>query len=200
MIFDSFAVASSFVIGSSYLLIFLAMCIEGPILAVAAAFAASLGFFNIWIIFVLSFLGDVIGDAVHYLIGYTGRYAVIKKYQHKLESPFIRNIEHGLKNHLGKTLFLIKFIPFLTSVGLVLAGVLRAPFKKFVVYSAIVTLPRTIFFICLGYYFGVAFDRIASYITWGQYICVTLLILIVVGMYFAFKYISKKAEEKVQEL
>ena len=40
------------------------MIIEGPIITVIGAFLASLGFFNIGIIFFLSLLGDIVGDII----------------------------------------------------------------------------------------------------------------------------------------
>ena len=79
MIPDSFSSALAFTISQSYLFIFIVMVIEGPIITTAASFAASLGYFNIGIIFLLSLLGDLVGDGLHYIIGRTARVAFVEK-------------------------------------------------------------------------------------------------------------------------
>ena len=46
------------------------MIIEGPIITIIASMLAKLGAFNIFIVFILSVAGDMIGDIILYYLGY----------------------------------------------------------------------------------------------------------------------------------
>mgnify|MGYP001591522550 CR=1 FL=1 len=50
----SFATVFDWVIKHGYLFIFIAMCVEGPVVTAAAAFAAALGYFSWPVIFILA--------------------------------------------------------------------------------------------------------------------------------------------------
>ena len=61
------------------------MILEGPIMTMAGAFAASLGFFNILTVFALSMLGDILGDLILYLIGFFGGNKALSKAEKLLQ-------------------------------------------------------------------------------------------------------------------
>ncbi len=46
--------------------------VEGPIVTVIAAYLAKLGYMNIWAVYGVCVLGDLIGDAMYYWIGRLG--------------------------------------------------------------------------------------------------------------------------------
>jgi membrane protein DedA with SNARE-associated domain len=65
-----------------YTLMFMLMLIEGPVVTAAGAFAAAFSYFHLWIVFVLSILGNLIPDVVYYAMGYWGRHNLIEQYGH----------------------------------------------------------------------------------------------------------------------
>lgn len=197
MILGDFYSSLSFVQTHGYILIFLIMIFEGPIITTAAAFAASLGFFNIWVIFFLSLAGDLIGDFLHYGLGRIGRIAFVEKLSAKfgIKNSSIKNLEKKLHLHLGKGMFFIKFVPVFTTPGLMLAGALRVPAKRFIFYSFLLTLPRTIFFTGLGFFFGAAINAVLEYFKLGQY-AVSFVVVAVIIIYFAFRKISSYIAKK----
>ncbi len=199
MIPTNFTEAVSFVFSYGYFIIFLIMIVEGPFITTAAAFAASLGHFNIWTIFFLSLIADILGDFIHYGIGYSARKAILRKYKYKLNSRkqgIFYHFESHLHNNLGKTLTFIKFAPPFTTMGLLLTGAFGAPFRKFIFYSFIITLPRTIFFTILGFYFGLAVDSVLRYFQLGQYFFLAFFIVIL-GIYFLFRYLENRIAKKI---
>ncbi|MCX6796338.1 MAG: hypothetical protein NTW06_02455, partial [Candidatus Falkowbacteria bacterium] len=113
MDFSNFSTATQWIMANGYLLIFLAMCIEGPVVTAAAAFACALGAFNPALIFVLAFFGDVLPDSLYYLIGFLGREAVVNKFGHYfgLTDERIRRMEDLAAKHAVKTLVAIKLTP-----------------------------------------------------------------------------------------
>ena len=175
-----------------YFWIFLIMIVEGPVMTVAGAFAASLGYFNIWTIFILSFFGDVVGDALAYYIGYFSRKRVIEKYENffGIKKKSFEYLEKHFKKHLGKTLFIVKSTP-LAIPGLMVAGASKVPIKKYAFWNAVNILPRTIFFTGLGYFFGIFANSILHYYKNITYY-ILALILVILLVYFAWKKISEK--------
>jgi membrane protein YqaA with SNARE-associated domain len=81
------------------------MIVEGTVTNTAAAFAASLGYFNIWIILVLAFLGDAIGDIIMYTIGYYGRRKMLDRYNlfFKVKKSSLKKLESSIPNSLKKS-------------------------------------------------------------------------------------------------
>jgi membrane protein DedA with SNARE-associated domain len=80
MDFSNFNAVLPWLIANGYWLIFLAMCIEGPVVVAAASFACALGFLNPVVIFILGFFGDVLPDILFYSIGLSGREVVVNKF------------------------------------------------------------------------------------------------------------------------
>ncbi len=184
------------VIANGYLIIFLAMLLEGPAITAAGAFAAKLGYFNLWFILLLSILGNLLPDIIYYAIGYWGRDKVIDKYGHYLKITKERKeqLESVYHKHMFKTLLAVKLIPLISTPGLIVAGIARLPLKKYTWMSLAIILPTSLFFLIVGYYFGAAYDTLNQYLNNGIYLGIAaaaILALIV--------YIYRKAAEKIGE-
>jgi membrane protein DedA with SNARE-associated domain len=175
----SFDGALTWLKSAGYFLIFIAMVIEGPVITSAAAFAAALGYFNIFIVFLLSIAGDLVGDYIYYAIGYFGRVRFVEKYGHHvgLTEKRLKHMERLIKKHPKKTLAAIKLAPLLPAPGLMMIGATHMPMRRYTVMTFLVALPKTLLFMLLGYYFGSAYDRFASIFQNGEY-----FILIAVGL------------------
>lgn len=189
---SSFDSVLNFIQYHGYLIIFLIMIVEGPIVITATSFAASLGYFNIWIIFILGCLGDIIGDALIYYIGYIGRKKFIKNYGHffGIKQSTLKKIKGHFSNHMGKTLFTAKMTPLAVPV-LMMAGASKVPVRKYAFWNLVIIFPKTIFFTTLGYFFGVFADSILSYYQRIEYYIIALIIGVVV-IYWLGKKISEK--------
>ncbi len=196
----SFEGTLAWVIAGGYLAMLIGMTLEGPIVTAAAAFASALGFFQLWIIFALAILGDLIADLAYYGIGYFSRVAVIEKYGHRfgLSAERMEKLERLLKTHPIKTLVVIKLTP-LAVPGLLTVGAIRLQFKKFITIALLIILPKVIAFMALGYYFGRAYDRLSRSIENGQYIIFIALALIFAA-YFGYKKIAILAAKRIETI
>ena len=183
-----------------YLIMFLLMFYEGPMITSVAAFAASLGYFNIYIVFGLSVLGNITGDIVYYIIGRVGRKIVVDRYFKKygISNKVLSKLEIHLKNHPWKLLTLIKVIPPLPTPGLILAGAIKMSFAKFLFYTASISFIFSLIFAVLGYYLGAAFYSVFSYTKYLPYGVIGLIIIVGLILWIyskyagrLFKYISK---------
>jgi membrane protein DedA with SNARE-associated domain len=150
---------------------FLAMVVEGPIITSAAAFAAALGYFNIFAIFLISIAGDLVGDYIYYGIGYFGRVQLVERYGHRvgLTAKRLKHMERLIKLHPKKTLAAIKLAPLLPAPGLMMIGASRMSVQRYTWLTFVVALPKTLLFMALGYYFGAAYDRFAAVFQNGEY-------------------------------
>jgi membrane protein DedA with SNARE-associated domain len=196
-----FASVLNFVESSGYLLIFIAMVIEGPMVTSAAAFAASLGYLNIFIVFFISLLGDLIGDGVYYYFGRVLRKRVIDKYieSHGIKKSQIKKLDKKIHNNLWKSMMIIKMTPPLSTPGLLLVGASKVPVKRYIFTSLIATLPLTIFYTCIGYYFGFAVKNVLDYLKMGQYALFFIIIAVVV-LFFLYRLIYKIVLKKMSDL
>jgi membrane protein DedA with SNARE-associated domain len=197
---STFSGAFQWVIAHGYILIFIAMLIEGPIVTVAAAFASALGLLNIYLVFVLSFFGDLAADVIYYSIGYFSRLAVIERFgkHFGLSEKRMHRIESLLNGHAVKTLIALKLMPALPTPGLMIVGAVHMPIKKFTKICALIIFPRTIILVIMGYYFGAAYDMISRQLqerTFTFLIVIGVVFLIYYGFTKLLGYFSKKVEK-----
>ncbi len=178
--------------GSGYGVMLLLMILEGPVATVAGAFAASLGYFNIFIVLLLSLLGDFIGDNLLYVIGRHGLHSTFLKYAKHvgLNDERRARIEQMLHSHSGKSLLFLKMTPFATP-GILLSGATKMHYGKFLAYCTAITLVRSLLFTALGFYAGALAQQVLTYLDWGQYIVVILVVLLVI-VYLVLKKFSIK--------
>ncbi|MCX6789643.1 MAG: VTT domain-containing protein [Candidatus Gribaldobacteria bacterium] len=162
---QSFPVILQWVIHHGYLLISVIMVIEGPIITIASALAASLGYLNIFIIFLLAFLTDIAGDFIWYAVGYFGRLAVINKYGRYFGASIEREkkLRKLLEKHSKKVLLAIKISPVASTLALVVVGNSHFPLKRFAKIVSLISIPKTMFFVIFGYFFGYSYTIIAKY-------------------------------------
>ncbi len=173
------AAALQWVIAHGYWLMFVAMLIEGPIITAAATFAFALGYFDLVIVFILSLLGDLVADVIYYAIGYWGRISIVERYGHHfgLTNERMEKIERHLEQHGGKTLVALKLAPFIPTPGLMLVGVARMRLSKFTLISALITVPKTILFMVVGYYFGRMYDTFSKDFGYASMAVAVLILL-----------------------
>lgn len=181
------------VLQHGYALLFILMLIEGPVVTAAAAFAAALHYFNIWWILTLSIAANLIPDLVYYLIGYWGREQFINKYGHYLglTKERIATTEKLAMKHSGKSLFAIKMVPFLATPGLILVGATKMNLKKYAFWCTAITIPTSVAYLLIGYYFGATYNTIDHYLHIGGYLIGGGIIIIL-----AIAYAQKRYSER----
>ena len=189
-----FATILAWVLASGYLIIFVAIIIGGPIFISAAAFAAALGYLNIYIIFSLAFFGEMAVDWALYLIGRISRVSVVERFGHHfgLTGQRILKLEKMVCEHSWKTLLVIKYSPIMPVPGFIATGAAQLPFKNFFYILFVLSLPKAIFFTVAGYYFGRAYDSFAKYFYYGQYLMVAVVILFII-----FNYLLTKLSKRI---
>lgn len=195
--FSNFNDAMLWVIANGYWIIFLVMCFEGPITTAAAGFAAALGYFDPWIILVLSIAGDLVPDSLYYAIGYQGRLRTREYLNRRLgtEMNRLEKTAELLRKHFNKTIVVLKLTPLATPFGFMLVGALRLSFRRFIGICAAVTVPKSLLFLALGYFFGGLYG-INEYLRYAGILFPTLIL----GSFAVFFIYKKTAAFIVKRL
>jgi membrane protein DedA with SNARE-associated domain len=173
------------------------MAVEGPIVTYSAAVVASLGYLNVWLVIVISFLGGFLPDVFLYTLGRSGRTKTIERFAKKfgLSQNRLETLEINLKKHIKKTLFFSKLTPILPIPALILSGFIKVPLKKFLPTIFLLNLAGAVIFTLLGFYSGLAVITFSKFLKVTDLI-IPFLIVIVIGVYFLIKkgitYLSKK--------
>lgn len=197
----SFSGALQWVITGGYFLTFVGMFMFGPVIISAAAFAAALGYFDIWVVFAIAVFGELGIDLVLYAIGYFSRTTVVEKYGHYfgLSKEKMENLEKLVKSHPAKTLTAIKLAPILPIPGLMTVGSMHMSVKKFTLINFVIALIRAAIFMTLGYYFGQFYDSFSRYVKNAEYVLIAAAIAAVV-IFYAYKKITEKISKKLEKI
>ncbi|MBT4251292.1 DedA family protein [bacterium] len=171
------------------------MIAEGPITTIIAAFLASLGFFDWYVVYTLSVFGDVLGDIFWYFVGFLGGRPVLKKFRKKLgiKLSTIRYLENKFEESGSKIIFYVKLSTGLCLVTFILAGSAKMKFGKFLQFSILGGLVWSMFLVALGYFFGELAEEIEKYIQFAGWAILSLA-------FFVFAFINLKKKKDLQRV
>ena len=165
--------------------------IEGPIVTVVAGFLATLGVFNPFVVYLVMITGDVVGDGIAYSFGYFGKRFLryFKITDEKLEKAKI----YFQENH-KKAILASKVVYGLGTTGLITAGVLRVPYKRFFKTCILISAVQSLVLLAIGILFGNAYVVIGKYLDYyaagGSVIALTVLLFVFIRKYKIAKKIS----------
>jgi len=201
MVVQSFTELLALIQGGGYLLIFIGMFIEGPIVAFIAGFLAALGFFNPFILVLLFILGNQIPDSILFYIGRFSRGKLVYKIlsYFKINKKELIWLEKNIKKHLIKTTVFYKTVPPLPLPGIVISGFAKVPFRKFFFIDLIYNIFYAIFFVALGYYSGIITDTSLRLFKLGQFVLLGAAAAAAI-LYFLIKWIISKEIFNVNKL
>ncbi|HZA22760.1 MAG TPA: hypothetical protein VFA32_09195, partial [Dehalococcoidia bacterium] len=108
------------IIQHGYLIMFLLMLVEGPVVTASAALGAALGYFDVYLVFGISFLANFLEDFVYFGIGRWGGYWVLDRYGDRLGIARARRdrATEFIGSHMVKWLIFIKTVPLISPAGL----------------------------------------------------------------------------------
>ena len=155
-----------------------------------AGFLTSLGYFDFILILIVVIVADFLADVMYYLIGRWGGRKVLKKVEKwtKFKDKQVERLESAFKNHAGKTLVIGKFTNFIGAAILMIAGIARVPFYKFVFYNLSITILKSFLLLCIGYFFGEAYENINS--IFGYIAFATILVFFIIMIIYWKKIIK----------
>ena len=176
-----------------YFLLFPIAVIEGPIITVIAGFLTSLGHLNFVIVYCLIVIGDLTGDTMSYVIGRYGGTKVLDRWGHYvgLSVEKVQKFKDHFNNHAAKTIMWGKLAYTMEMPFLIGAGLAKVPYKKFIFYNLIPTLPKSMLFLLIGFYFGKSYVKIDNYLDYAALGTISLAIVLTLIYFFIRKYFKK---------
>lgn len=189
----------------NYILLFFLLLAEGPIIGFIASHLSSMGYLNIFLVFIIYFLGDLLGDILHYFIGIflskTHNRFFKKKFvkiDSLLKSKNVRYMDKLIEKDLFLALLVIKLTPPISSIGLISLGIRKTNILKFIKNTAVICLMVEIPIVLLGYFTGISAQTFLKFQSfYGK--AIFLIIVTVICIYLMNlmkKYISKKIIKK----
>ncbi len=129
--------------------------LPGDSLLFTAGFIASLGYFDITLLTIGSFIAAVVGDSVGYWIGHRyGRKLFQKEDSLLFHKDHLKKAEAFYEKHGGKTIILARFMPFIRTFAPVVAGIGQMKYSTFLSYNIIGGALWAIGLTLAGYFFG----------------------------------------------
>ena len=141
--------------------------VPGETLVIIGGFYARLGELSLLWVAVAACVGAVLGDNVGYLIGRRFGRGFLNRHGHRLfiTPERLERADRYYRTHGGKTVFLGRFIPFVRSVGFILAGVAHMRWRRFLLYDVAGSVVWGIGNAVLGYLIGASYERWKGYLT-----------------------------------
>lgn len=179
---------ASFLHPSSYLGIFLFIASTGcgmPIpeeaAIVVAGVLSSQGTLHTGIAFAACLAGAIVGDSFMYAIGYRWGHAIFTqhpRFAKLLAAENEHQFQQAIKYHALKVMLLARFLIGIRAPVYVMTGVVRMPYRRFLMYDSIsaAAVVGTVF--GLSYVFG---DNVREWVRHAEFTA-TLIVLLVVAV------------------
>lgn len=143
----------------SYIGIFLAVAFSGyaipipeEVILILGGFLAASGISNIFLVMLASFLGALCGDTlIYYLSGHGSRFT--HQYHARVEKTHAGWYIRHMKKKPMQTIFFSRFIIGMRFLNPLVSGLLRIPWKKFVLATALSAIIYIPIIILLGFVF-----------------------------------------------
>ncbi len=124
------------------------------LLFAAGALSASLGAFNIWLLWGLMVAAAFLGDTVNYWIGHYIGPKAFEMNNKFLKKEYLDKAQSFYDKYGGKAIVLARFVPIVRTFAPFVAGVGKMDYKKFIAFNIIGGLAWVSLFTWGGYFLG----------------------------------------------
>jgi len=175
--------------------------VPGETIVIIGGVYAGLGDLSLPLIAAVAVIGAIFGDNVGYWIGRRFGRGFLERHGRKLfvSRERLEATERFYQRHGGKTVFLGRFIPVVRSVGFIVAGVSKMPWRRFLIYDMAGATIWGIGHTLIGYALGESYDRLERYATpFGLGLLAFLLLLIGGSKLLAARRRVRKEFEEIE--
>lgn len=190
-----------FITSYKYLLLFMGIVIEGPILMVASGFLVLSGFFGLVPAFLVILAGDLLGDVIWYYIGYFFAEPFLRKYGKffKISPELFEKAKKLFHENHTKILLISKIT---IGVGMALATLMAAgashvPFKKYMLLNFIGELALVSILMSIGYFFGQMYVSISG--AMKIYFIIGTFIIMSIVVYYLLRYAKRAVKSTIAD-
>lgn len=139
--------------------------LPGDSLLFTAGFLATQGYFNIFILVVICFIGAVLGDNFGYAFGRkTGPMIFRREDSFFFRKSHLEKAARFYEKYGGKTIALARFIPIIRTFAPIIAGAGNMRYRTFLFYNIFGGVVWAIGMPFLGYFLGTVIPSVDRYI------------------------------------
>lgn len=140
----------------AYLLLALLVMVEGPIVTLAGAVAASAGYMAPVGVFAAASAGNMTADLLWYTLGYLGKMEWLHRYGRwfGLREEYIRRFDRDIQAHAAKVLLIAKLTLGFTIPTLIATGLSKVPMRRWLGFLALGETIWTGSLVALGFFLG----------------------------------------------
>ncbi len=122
------------------------------LMLISVGYLSAIGFGNVYILTIVSIAGLLAGDSIIFFLSLRGA-NFIERIKRKLNSKRIAYYEAQAREHLGKYVFGLRFVPSLRFLSPIIAGSMKTSWKKFLWYDTLAVFIYAPILIFLGFHF-----------------------------------------------
>jgi membrane protein DedA with SNARE-associated domain len=165
----------------------------GETVLIAAAFYAGLGQLNIYLVFLVGFIGAVLGDNIGFAIGEYGGHPLAERFGKYvfLTPERIKKAEVFFNRHGGKVIVIARFVEGLRQANGIIAGLSEMRWLKFITFNIIGAALWVGLWSAVGYLGG---NHIQTFLRYQLYFTITVLALLVA--FVGYKIVKRKRSVK----
>src|SRR3989344_784701 len=174
-----------FVNNFSYLGVFILLAvialipIPEELVLLLIGYFAGYGFADLKFLIPISIVGVIVGDNILFFLS-SHKNHLINKFKNKVAHKKFTKYELRMKEHIGKTIFLLRFVIGLRFLSPIIAGSTNVEWKKFFIYNTLAVLIFVPFFIIIGYNFNTVLSLIIEDISFIKNIIIVLVLSIII--------------------
>lgn len=155
--------------------------VPGETIMIAAAVYAGAGRLSVVVVGVVAFLAAVVGDNIGYLIGHFGGRALVLRYGKYvlLTEERMDKAEGFFRRHGGQVVVVARFIEGLRQANGIVAGTVRMPWHRFLLFNALGAALWVGLWTSVGYLAGNHIGTIYAEVTrYSLYVLIALVVLV----------------------
>ena len=136
-----------------------------------------------------------VGDNLGYLLGHRGGRRLLERYQHifRIRDRTVRRGERLFARHGHVAIFFARFIFGMRIIAGPLAGVLRMPWRQFVIFNFLGASVWVTTISLVGYFFGSQWDTLVHVI--GRVNLIIVIVVLVALVFVWHQYRERVADE-----
>jgi membrane protein DedA with SNARE-associated domain len=148
---------------------------------VVAGVLAAQGTLHTWLAFAACLAGAIVGDSLMYAIGYRWGHGIFTshpRFAKLLAAENEKQFQEAIQGHALKVMLLARFLIGIRAPVYVMTGVVRMPYRRFLIYDVIsaALVVGTVFW--LSYLFG---DNVREWVRHAE-ITATLIVLLIIAV------------------
>jgi membrane protein DedA with SNARE-associated domain len=148
----------------AYVIIVLLVMTEGSITTLVGASAAAAGFLDVRLVLVATIVGNVTGDVLWYMVGYTGGIERAQRIAQRvgIDGIHLETMCHKLQDHAAKAILLAKAALGLIIPTLLAAGLARVHLRRWFPVVFLVETVWSVLLVFVGFHTADAVARTES--------------------------------------